>query len=270
MTAYPPDCQTRADLLTRIGDRRVILSVSGGKDSAAAGLYLSELAIEYDRVHLLTGWDSQVTLDYIRGPLTEKLGPITEVRGQRSMEELIEHKGMFLAPNPLYLNGLSRVGCWPCIYARKEEIRLIAEVDYGRIVRIRQIEARTHEAARTRWEARRDAWRELPIDERVNRRAPSIPLLPRGLRRVRGSKPISLGVSPDSSGAGRPPKAYRRPAFFQSALREEGGACWPIDRVVEWSRTLRGGRVENKQAELFAGINDGCMRWGLCETEPGA
>ena len=40
---------------------------------------------------------------------------------------------------------------------------------------------------------------------------------------------------------------------------------WPIDRVVEWSRTTRGGKKEDKQIELFAGMNDGCMRWGLCE-----
>lgn len=30
-------------------------------------------------------------------------------------------------PNPLYYHGFSRVGCFPCIMARKSEIRLIAE-----------------------------------------------------------------------------------------------------------------------------------------------
>lgn len=60
------------------------------------------------------------------------------------------------------------------------------------------------------------------------------------------------------------------PYFFQSPLKEEGGKCWPIDRVVEWSRTRFGGRVEDRQMDLltFGGINDGCMRWGMCETAP--
>jgi len=43
--------------------------------------------------------------------------------------------------NPLYLRGHNRVGCWPCIYSTKEELRLIAEHDPGRIGEIRQLEA---------------------------------------------------------------------------------------------------------------------------------
>jgi hypothetical protein len=45
------------------------------------------------------------------------------------------------------------------------------------------------------------------------------------------------------------------------------GACWPIDKVVDWSRTARGGR----QRELFAAsaADEGCMRWGMCETTGG-
>jgi hypothetical protein len=40
---------------------------------------------------------------------------------------------------------------------------------------------------------------------------------------------------------------------------------WPIDRIVEWSRTARGG----KQVDFFGGdatAMEGCMRWGLCDT----
>jgi hypothetical protein len=35
---------------------------------------------------------------------------------------------------------------------------------------------------------------------------------------------------------------------------------------VAWSRTLHGGRVEDRQIELFVQADEGCMRWGLCET----
>lgn len=48
-----------------------------------------------------------------------------------------------LPVNPLYLRGHSRVGCWPCILATKEEIRLLADADPARIDEIRAMEART-------------------------------------------------------------------------------------------------------------------------------
>jgi 3'-phosphoadenosine 5'-phosphosulfate sulfotransferase (PAPS reductase)/FAD synthetase len=37
------------------------------------------------------------------------------------------HKHYRVAPNPLYLEGFTRVGCFPCIFARKEEIRLLSK-----------------------------------------------------------------------------------------------------------------------------------------------
>jgi len=42
--------------------------------------------------------------------------------------------------NPLYKIGFNRVGCWPCIYAAKEDIRLIAEHDPARIDHIEAFE----------------------------------------------------------------------------------------------------------------------------------
>ncbi len=57
------------------------------------------------------------------------------------------HKRHGLDPNPLYLHGHKRVGCYPCIYSDKAELRLIAERAPGRIDRIRHLEGRvTREA----------------------------------------------------------------------------------------------------------------------------
>jgi 3'-phosphoadenosine 5'-phosphosulfate sulfotransferase (PAPS reductase)/FAD synthetase len=42
--------------------------------------------------------------------------------------------------NPLYKRGHERVGCYPCIYSRKEEVRLIAEHSPDRIDQIRDLE----------------------------------------------------------------------------------------------------------------------------------
>jgi 3'-phosphoadenosine 5'-phosphosulfate sulfotransferase (PAPS reductase)/FAD synthetase len=278
----------------RIGDRIVVASVSGGKDSAAMCLWLQEQGIEHVRVFADTGWEAQETYDYLRGPLTEKLGPIEEVGYPGGMAALVEKKGMFpsrvrrfctenlkvkpiaafcdklrdesgrdvvqtvgirageslarskltewewsdafdcdvwrpliswseqdvidihtrhgLVPNPLYLRGASRVGCWPCIFARKKEIEFIADQDPRRIHMVRSLEEKLSSAARMRYA---------------------------------------------ESGDARDPER----TFFSTHARE----CVPIpiDEVVRWARTGRGGR----QYELFAPETEpGCVRWGLCET----
>jgi 3'-phosphoadenosine 5'-phosphosulfate sulfotransferase (PAPS reductase)/FAD synthetase len=281
--------------MRRIAGRLVVASISGGKDSAALSLWLTEQGIEHQRVFCDTGWEHEATYEYLRGPLEQKLGPITWLKPSRGMEELIIKKGMFpsrvrrfctqelkvfpikrhldalmeagvdvvnavgiraaesesrskmpewewqdgfdcevwrplihwteqevidiharheLRPNPLYLRGASRVGCWPCIYARKDELRLIADIDPARIDRLRELERKVAEAAYARSEAK-----------------------------------------------GQPLQGP--PAFFQ-ARNGGGGEAWPIDKVVEWSRTSRGGR----QFEMFAAESheQGCVRWGLCET----
>jgi 3'-phosphoadenosine 5'-phosphosulfate sulfotransferase (PAPS reductase)/FAD synthetase len=283
------------EIVARLKGRRVVASVSGGKDSAAMSLYLTELGIEHDRVFCDTGWEHPDTYAYLRGPLTEKLGPIVELMPKKQMVELVKSKGIFpssfrrfctqelkvyplakyingrmdggedivnavgiraaesesrskmpewewqegfdcevwrpllhwteqevidihtrhgLRPNPLYLRGASRVGCYPCILSRKDEIRQVADADPWRIDEIRTLEAEVAQKARERH--------------------------------------AKAGIEHTTD-----------PTFFQ-AKTGGTGLCWPIDRVVGWSRTARGG----KQLELFAAKSSdaGCMRWGLCDT----
>ena len=47
------------------------------------------------------------------------------------------HHRFNLIPNKLYLNGSSRVGCYPCIYTKKQEIRIL---DQERIDLIEELE----------------------------------------------------------------------------------------------------------------------------------
>lgn len=281
----------------KLQGRRVVASISGGKDSGAMSLYLHELGIEHDRVFLDTGWEHPATYEYLRGPLTDKLGPITEVSSELKMVDLILRKGIFpsrrmrwctdelkmkplakhlstyaddvisavgiraaesearskmaeweyspgldcdvwrplltwseadviaihkrhgLAPNPLYLSGAERVGCWPCVMSRKAEIRLVAESDPERIALIRDLESQ--------------------LTERLTMRC------------------LETG------------EAQRWPelTFFQGSgsADRQNGQTWPIDKVVAWSRTSHGG----KQLELFAPLNEGCVRWGLCDAGRG-
>jgi 3'-phosphoadenosine 5'-phosphosulfate sulfotransferase (PAPS reductase)/FAD synthetase len=286
------------ELLEKLAGRRVVASISGGKDSGALSLHLQELGIEHERVFLDTGWEHPSTYEYLRGPLTQALGPIAELRAPLQMEELVLKKAMFpsrkvkwcteqlklipmqehikrlqdegrevvdavgirreestsrstaaewewsdtfdceiwrplvawteadviaihqrhgLRPNPLYLQGAKRVGCWPCIFAKKAEIRLIADLDPARIDRLRALEAKVTEAQHAKI-------------------------------RARGEEP------------------YGPAGWFQQQAQDANGKypARAIDEVVAWSRTSRGGA----QFEMFAaaGRDQGCMRWGLCDT----
>jgi 3'-phosphoadenosine 5'-phosphosulfate sulfotransferase (PAPS reductase)/FAD synthetase len=284
---------TAEEIKARIGDRRVIASVSGGKDSAAMSLYLKELDIEHDRVFMDTQFEHESTYTYLRGELTQVIGPITEIRGELGMVALIRKKGMFpgrlhrfctqelkvfpmqrylasldtdaintvgirgeesatrkkmpewewstgfdcevwrplidwtlqdvvdihrrhnLSPSPLYtVAGASRLGCWPCIYARKDEIRLVAEIDPERIAEIAALEVELDEAAHARAAAK--------------------------------------GV-----------EVKRRPTFFSRPIFADENGHTPIANAVAWSKTAHGG----KQFEEFQDPSEeGCMRWGLCDT----
>jgi len=324
-------------LRARIGDRTIIASVSGGKDSAAMRLHLREIGIpdaQIRNVAMDTDWEWDGWREYVEGQLSSVIGPVEIIRGKRGFADLVRHKQMFpsrimrfctqelkvypmqryiralvdgdvvcencggeglvdgqtwgnlvecpvcrrtgrlpaidvinavgirraeskarsempewefsdgfdcevwrplilwteqdvidihqrhgLPPNPLYLKGARRVGCWPCIMSSKEEIKLIARIDPKRIDTIRALEAEVNAASDTR-----------------------------------------------SFEKGKPIEAGRH--LFQ--LRVPSGMNYraSIDEVVKWSRTLRGGKVEDRRIDLLesAGINDGCMRWGLCET----
>ena len=61
-----------------------------------------------------------------------------------------------LRPNPNYLLGAERVGCWPCVYSRKSEIRAVAARDPERIAIIRDLEEIMTTRRRDRAKARGD------------------------------------------------------------------------------------------------------------------
>lgn len=50
------------------------------------------------------------------------------------------HKYLGFQPNPLYMRGASRVGCWPCIMSRKSELREVAVTTPDKITQLNEWE----------------------------------------------------------------------------------------------------------------------------------
>jgi len=299
--------------LDTIGDRTLIASVSGGKDSTALALLFKLHDIPYTAVHQDTGWESKETDHYVREVLQDYIGPIVITRSEVALPEALEpiaahieellgktyspmvrtvlkkgmfanrrarfctqelklqplrrylddledeplnsvgirweesarrseypewewsdildcevwrpmldwteadvidmHKQMGVPPNPLYTWGSARVGCWPCLFSRKHEIRMLAEADPGRVEAIAMLERAVGWLAATRYAESGAVQRVLP-------------------------------------------------AFFEG--RGSISGTRPIHEVIDWSRTRRGSDV----IEPFAPLphEAGCTRWGLCDT----
>lgn len=157
-------------------------------------------------------WSSSLKLDVWRPILHWKLQDVIDI-----------HKRHDLPPNPKYLQGAERVGCWPCIYARKSEIRMFGEDDH-RLSILRDFERAMTEVQRSH--GTQNGGEEMP---------------PAGWYQAR------TGYVYDEEGN-----------------KKRDGSRWQIDRVVDWSRTARGG----KQYELFNAEpgQGGCVRWGFCDT----
>src|ERR1043165_2798728 len=72
-----------------------------------------------------------------------------------TLDEVIAiHKRHDVKPNKLYLMGMDRVGCWPCINSNKAEVRKIAELDPAKIEDIRALEAEVRDMAWVRYQKR--------------------------------------------------------------------------------------------------------------------
>tara|TARA_R110002060_G_scaffold253_1_gene553 strand:- start:40 stop:1035 length:996 start_codon:yes stop_codon:yes gene_type:complete len=323
--------KTREDLERILNGRRLVVSVSGGKDSTACCLHLMELGYEpheYDRIFFDTGWEHPYLYDYIREDLPNIVGPVDTLRAEveipeeleetareferelgveySSMVRLVLRKGTFpsrvrrfcteslkVSPAKQYLRGVAggvvnvvgiraeessarammtewefapafdcdtwrplidwpvekviaihqrhgvkpcrlyleqnadRVGCYPCIYSRKAEIRSMGMHSPERVDLIERLE-----------------------------------LVVKGLAEKRCA---AKGETLETIGAGDP-------GWFQTprrTKRDDGsttGEPWPIREVVKWSRTSRGGHVD--QLELFTDPvgHQGCVRWGMCDT----
>lgn len=73
-------------IVSTIGERTVVLSLSGGKDSTAAGLYLREQGIPFVPVFNDTGWEHPTLYEHL-DYLATLFGPITTLRSEIAIPE---------------------------------------------------------------------------------------------------------------------------------------------------------------------------------------
>lgn len=145
------------------------------------------------------------------------------------------HQKYGVVPNPLYLHGAERVGCFPCIYARKAEIRLVAALWEARIDEIAAMEAVLSAQAREQAARRRETpW------------------------------PSGVPLDDPREQAARDPHNWRHArTFFGAGEKGRGWADYGIRTVVAWSQTdRRGSPLDELESRP---TDEGCMRWGFCE-----
>ena len=198
-----------------------------------------------------------------------------------------------LPPNPLYLQGASRVGCFPCIYARKAEVKMVGDLWPARIDEIAAIEEQLTELARSKVRARAETpwpeeypvfdlkvrrlaertWKELAEDRPLRKKVravtsqswPPATKLDR-LSRIEGVPDLDAQLAILSAREAQmrdPEDQTHQRTFFGPGEQGRGWSNYDIHSILEWSRTGRGGR----QFALFDArpTDEGCMRWGLCE-----
>lgn len=265
----------------RLEGKVVVASVSGGKDSGALSLWLHDQGIEHRRVFADTGWEHPLTYEYIRGPLTAKIGPIDEVRGPWTFESLVLHKTMFPSRRKFrFCSEELKVNPIKAYFAQLPDDR-----DYISAVGIRRDEsANRADALEWEWFAEIDTWQWRPLVEWTIQDVIAIhqrhglalnPLYALGTSRVgcwpcinANKRELRLVSEIDPERIDRiraleaqaQAAARSKPTMF--TLRPDGvkHVRAGIDQVIEWARS-----DAPEEPTMFS---NGCMRWGMCETAP--
>lgn len=189
--------------------------------------------VEVNPVVRLPGEGRWIDLDHV-----EQWRPIL----QWTVEDVVAiHRRHGLPMNPLYRLGASRVGCWPCIFANKDDLRVLADHGGARLEVLRRLELLVSEKAQVRKEAR----------------------VARGEADRKVMPPLCWFM-------------VRDPLMREKWKAEQGGIesdetmhlCVPVDQVLAWARTRRGGLQMDLEAFGAPDRDWACSRWGYCETRP--
>lgn len=169
-------------------------------------------------------WEVDAGLDVIRW------SPILSWTEQEVADIHRRHR---IPPNPMYLRGAPRVGCHPCIHARKSQFALL---DARRVDAIRRLEAGL-----------------LALAE-VAGRGPGTSYTDRRGREVVRHAPTW------AAGDGRTPTALPRNPPIDVVMAWAEGT---VGDIGVWASDRVDGLDSDDQA------SGGCARWGLCERPGG-
>ena len=343
--------------IDRLKEARVVVSMSGGKDSTACALMLERHGIEFESVFMDTGWEHPALYGYIDDVLEPRFGKIHRLKSDKypggmvdliyenkifpsrsmrfctirlkvfpfqkfiksldddvvsvvgirrqesqsrstaerwsydqeldidvfrplvdhSFDDVIEmHRSGEIPPNPLYLRGASRVGCFPCIYSRKNEVEQVERLYPDRIEQIHQMEQDLTRDSMLRYE-QDDEYRDRYLGRISRKVAYDRALKPAGVRWQDFKNYLSGKHELDAELAARYQEEVESiledpesdPDFLSEKTRAlsrtffHGRTDEGIKSVLDWSKTTRGG-TQYKLFDLSA--RDGCTRWGLCEV----
>jgi len=297
---------TREELDEKLNGRRLVVSVSGGKDSTAVCLFLKDLGFqpdEYERVFFDTGWEHSLAYEYLQTDLPPVVGPITWLRAEVPLSADLEPVARrFEKRLGVEYSAMVRLCLKNSMFPARTlrfcttHLKVFPARDYlcqreNAVVNVVGIRAQ-ESAARAlmlEWEYsgvfKCDTWRPLLTwsETQVIQ-----------LHQKHGVRPCRLYLEQGSTRVGCSPCIYARKAEIRAlsdfspervqliadleeelAQRAKTDPTWfhqknagpvPIAQVVKWSKTTRGGSVD--QLELFTDPlgHQGCVRWGMCET----
>ena len=171
-----------------------------------------------------------------------------------------QHKRHGIEPNPLYKHGAKRVGCWPCIYGRKDEIALIARLTPDQIDRLEV------------WEA---------VMSKVTKRRPSQATFFPASQLPEWRDQIRYEPARDDDGneiwlddGGERVEADHVDEDGNPAIQQFDRINPPIDHTlhgirahVDWASTTRGGRQYDllPVTDIRQDMATDCGSWGVCE-----
>lgn len=176
----------------------------------------------------------------------------------READVIEAHHEAGLTPNTHYLRGSERVGCLPCIHARKSEIAALGRYHPERVALLADLERVVGDLAEARAVEKgstlkanghhRPTWFQSREDNRKEADCPDC------TRHVLDDDDCYAFGPDDGPACGRCGGTGR--VREATTTRAE---MWSIERVVAWSQT-------NSRGEPFTpeSHEEGCMKWGLC------